>query len=103
MSRSPKRCHPETVLVLLLDIDLCHADGAVARVVVIVNQVLNNIYPYHGTVVQDIGPYPGLDGSIKSLYHGRLLFAFTGKVLDAVAFHQGLEVRVEEFLALLGL
>ena len=99
----PKKAHPETVFVFLLDIGRGHADGAVARCVVGVNQVLNDIYPAHGAAVRQICPYPGLDGLIKSLHHGRLLFAFTGKMLDTMAFHQGLEVRVEEFLTLVGL
>ena len=99
----PKMAHPETVLVLFLDIGRRHADGAVARVVVGVNQVLDDFYPAHGAAVRQICPYPGLDSPIKSLHHGRILFALTGKVLDTDAFHQGLEVRVEELLALVGL
>ena len=99
----PKNAHPETVLVFLLDIGRRHADGAVARVVVLVNQVLDDIYPAHGAVVRQICPYFGLESPIKSRYYGHLLFAFTGKVLNTVAFNQGLEVRVDEFLALVGL
>ena len=99
----PKKAHSETVLVFLLDIGRRHADGAVARVVVGVNQVLDVIYPAHGTAVRQICPYPGLDSPIKSLHNGRLLFALNGKVLDTVALYLGLEVRVEEFLALVGL
>ena len=98
----PKKAHPETVLVFLLDIGRRHADGAVARVVVGVNQVLDDIYPAHGAAVRQICQYPGFDSPIESLRHGRLLFALTGKLLNTVAFHQGLEFRVEEFLALLG-
>ena len=98
----PKKVHPETVFVLLLNINRQHADGAVPRVFLGVNQVLDDIYPAHGAAVRQICPYPGLDSPIKSLHHGRLLFALTGKVLDTVAFHQGLEVRVEELLVLVG-
>ena len=99
----PKKANLETVLVLLLDIGRRHADEAVARVVVGVNQVLDDIHPTHGAAVLQICPYPGLDIPIKSLHQGRLLLAFTGKVLNTVAFHQSLKVRVEEFLALVGL
>ena len=99
----PKKSHPETVLVLLFDIGRRPADGAVARVVLGVNQVLDDVYPAHGASVRQIYQYPGLDGLIESLYHGRLLVALTDKVLDTVAFHQGLEVRVEEFFAFVGL
>ena len=48
-------------------------------------------------------PYFGLDGSIESLYHGRLLLAFTSKVLNTVALHQGLDVRVIKRFAPVGL
>ena len=95
--------HTETVFVHLLDIGRRHANWAVARVVVNVNQVLDDIYPAHGAAVRQMWPYPGLEGSIESLIHFRLLFALTGKVLDTVGFHRGLEVRVEKFRALIGL
>ena len=72
-------------------------------VVVNVNQVLDNIHPAHSVAVRKICPYPGLDSAIKLLHHGRLLFAFTGKVLNTVVLHKGLEVRVEELLALVSL
>ena len=71
--------------------------------VVKVYQVLDDIHPTHGATIRQICPYPGLDGLIESLYHGRLLFAFTGKVLNTVAFNQGLTVRVEEFLTFVSL
>ena len=71
--------------------------------VVGVNQVLDDIHPAHSAAVRKICPYPGLDGSIESLYHGRLLLALSGKVLDTVALYQGLEVRVKELLAFVGL
>ena len=74
-----------------------------AQVVVGVNQVLDDIHPAHGAAVRQISPYPGLDGSVESLYHGRLLLALTGKVLDIVALYQGMEVRVDELLAFIGL
>ena len=99
----PKKAHPETVIVLFLDIGRRHAYGAVARVFVGVNQVLDDIYSAHGAGVRQICPYSGLDGPIESLHHGSFLFALTGKVLDTVTFHQGLEVRVEEFFSLVGL
>ena len=99
----PKEAHPESVLVLLLDIGQRHADGAVARVVVGVHQVLDDIHQTHGATVRQICPYPGLDGAVKSLHHGRLLLDLTGKVLNTVALHQGLKVRVKEHLALVGL
>ena len=73
-----KKVQPETVFVLLY-INRHHADGAVARMVVGVHQVLDNIYPAHGAGVRQICSYPHLDGSIESLYHGRFLFALTGK------------------------
>ena len=98
-----EEAHPETDLVLLLDIGRTHVDGAVARVVVGVNQVLDDIHPAHGAADRQLCPSPGLDGSVESLYHGRLLLALTGKVLDTVALHQGLEIQVEELLAFVGL
>ena len=99
----PKTAHPKPVLVLLIDIGRRHTDGAVVRVVLWVDQVLNDIHPTHGAAVGQICPYPGFYVPIESLHHGRRLFALTGKVLDTVAFHQGLKVRVEEFLTLVGL
>ena len=98
-----KQAHPKTVLVLLFDIGRRHADEAVARFVVGVNQVLDDIHLAHGAAVRQICPYPGFDGAVESLYHGRLLLAFTGKVLNTMALHKGLEIRVEELLALVGL
>ena len=98
-----EQAHLKTVLVIFFDIGRRYADGAVARVVVGVNQVLDDIHPAHGAAVRQICPYPGFDGAVESLYHGRFLLAFSGKVLNTVAFHQGLEVRVEEFFALVGL
>ena len=95
--------HPETVFDYLLDIGRFHADGAVARVVVPVNQVLDDIYPAHRAAVRQICPYPGHNGPIESFHHGRVFIALTGKVLDTVAFHQSLEIRVEEFFAFDGL
>ena len=83
-----------------MDIGRSHADGGVARVDVGVNQVLDDIHPAHGAAVRQIFSSPGLDGSVKSLYNGRLLFALTGKVLDTVALHQDLEVRVDDYLHL---
>ena len=97
---APEEAHPETVLVFLQNISRRNADGAVARIIVVINQVLYYITPTHGAPVRQICPYPGLDGPVKSLYHARLLLVFTGKVLDTVAFLQSLEVRVEELLAL---
>ena len=58
--------------------------------------MLDDIYLAHGAAIREICPYTGLDGSIKSLNYGRLLFAFTGKVLNNVAFNQSLYVQVEE-------
>ena len=92
--------HLETVLVLLLDIGRSHADGAMARVVVGVNQVLNDIYPAYSAAVRQICPYPGLDNAVESLYHGRLLLALTSKVLDTMALHKGIDILVEKLLAL---
>ena len=46
-----EEAHPETVLVLLLDIGRSHAVGAVTRVVVGVNQVLDDIHPAHSAAV----------------------------------------------------
>ena len=99
----PIETHPETVLILLLDIGRRHANGAMAQVVVSVNQVMDDIHSAHGAAVRQICPYFGLNGSVESLYHGRLLLDLTGKVLETVAFHQSLEVRVEELVALVGL
>ena len=76
-----------------------NADGAVARVVVGVHQVLDDIHPTHGAAVRQICPYPGHYGGVKSLHHGRLLLALTGKVLNTVLLHQGLKIRVKELLA----
>ena len=98
-----EQAQPTTVLIRFLGIGRSHADGAVTRVVVGVKQVLNVIYPEHGAAVRQICPSTGREGPIESLNHGRLLFAVTGKMLDPVEFHQGLEVRVKEFLALVGL
>ena len=98
-----EQAHSETVLVLLLNIGRIHTDRAVERVVVCVNQVLDDIHPAHSASVRQICPYPGLDGAVKSLYHGRLLLALTGNVLDTMALHKGLEIRVEELLAIVGL
>ena len=91
----PVQTHQKTVLVLLLDIGRHHADIAVARVVVGVHLVLDDIHPTHGAAVGQICLYPGLDGAIKSLYYGRLMHALTGKVLNTVALHQALKVRVK--------
>ena len=82
------------VLVLLLDIGRRHADGAVALVVLGVDHIMNDIHPTHGAAIRQKCPYPGFDGPIKSLHHGRLLFALTGKVLDTVSFHQNLKLLV---------
>ena len=71
--------------------------------VVGVNQVLDDIHLTYNAAVRQICLYPGLDGSDKSLYHGRLLLVLTGKVLDTVAFHQGLEVQIEKLLAFVDL
>ena len=81
----PERTHPESVLVLLLDIGRGHADGAVVRVVVGVHQVLDDVHLTHGAAVRQICPYPGINSAVKSVNHGRLLLAFTGKVLNTVA------------------
>ena len=97
------KAHPDTFLILLLDIGRHHADGALPRMVLSVNHVLDNIYSAHDAAVRQICPYPGLDCLIESLHHGRLLFALIGKVLDTVAFHQYLKFRVEELFDLVGL
>ena len=86
-----------------MDISRRHANGAVARVVESVYQVLNDIHPAHGATVRQICPYASLDGAVEPLHHGRLLLALTGKVLDTIALHQGLEVRVEELFPVVGL
>ena len=99
----PKEANPETVFIVLPDIGRSHADVAVAQVVVGIKQVLVDIYPAHGVAVRRICPYLAFDNPIESLSQGRLLFALTGKVLDTNAFHQGLEVRVDEYIALVGL
>ena len=96
----PKTAHSKTVFVLLLDIGRRHAGWAVARGFIGVNQFLNDIYRAQCAAVRQIWPYPNLDSLIKSLHHCRIVFALTGKVLNTVAFHQGLEVRVEELFAL---
>ena len=83
----PKMAHPDTVHGFLLDIGRRHADEAVTRVVVGVNQVLDDIYPAHAAAVRQIYPYPGLDGLIESLHYGSILFTLTGKVLNTVTFH----------------
>ena len=80
-----------------------HADGAVARMVVGVHQVLDDIHPTHGAMVRQKCLYAGLDVAGKSLHHGRLFLALTGKVLNTVALYQGLKVRVKELIALVGL
>ena len=82
----------ETVLVILFDIGRSHADGAVALVVVGVNQVLDVIHSAHGAAVRQICQYYSFDGAVESLYKGRHLIAFTGKVLDTVALHKGLKI-----------
>ena len=92
-----------SVLVLLLDKGRPHTDGAVVRVVVLVHQILDDVHQSHGAAVRQICPYPNFNGAVKSLHHGRLLLAFTGKVLDTVELHQSLKVRVTELLSLLGL
>ena len=99
----PEEAHHESVLFLLLDIGRRHADGAVVRVVVGVHQVLDDVHPTHGAAVRQICLYPGLDGAVKLLYHGRLLLALTGKALNTVALSQGLKSRVKELLAFVGL
>ena len=88
----PEKSHQETVLGLLLDICRSDADEAVARVVVGVDQVLDDIHPAHGAYVRQIYPYPGLDGAVESLYHGRLLLALIGKVVDTMALHKSLTI-----------
>ena len=98
-----EEAHPETVLVIFLDISRSHADGAVARVVVNVNQVLDDIHPPHGAAVRQLCPYPGLDTAVESLYHGHILLALTGKVLNTMALHQGLKIRIDELLAIVDL
>ena len=47
----PDKAHPETVFVLHLDIGQRHADKAMARFGVAVNQVMNDIYLAHGAAV----------------------------------------------------
>lgn len=64
---------------------------------------MNNTYSAPGAAVLQRWLYLRLDYMIKSPFHGRLLFTITIKVLDTVAFNQGLEIRVEEFLALVRL
>ena len=98
-----EKSHQETVLVLFLDIGRRNADKPIAWVVLGINKVLDDIYPAHGASVRQICPYPGLDGEVKLLYHSCLFFALTDKMLNTVALHQGVEIRVEEFLALVGL
>ena len=99
----PKMAQLESVFVLRLDIGRRHADGAVSRVVVGVDQVLDDVHPTHGASVRQICPYHGFDGAVKSLFHGCLLLAFTGKMLDTVTYYQGLKFRVNELIALVGL
>ena len=70
-----------------------------ARVIVCVNQVPNDIHLAHGAAVRQICQYPGLDGSVQSLDNGRLLLALTGKMLDTGAHYQSLKVRVKKILA----
>ena len=41
-------------------------------------------------------PYPILDCAVESLHHGYILLALIGKVLDAVAVHQGMDVLVRQ-------
>ena len=57
--------NPETAHVRLLDIGRSHADGAVARVIVGVNQVLNDIHPAHGAAVRQIFLYHSLDAAVE--------------------------------------
>ena len=99
----PEEAHPESIHLLPLDIGRRHADGAVARVVVGVDQVLDYIHLTHGATVRQMCPYSGLDGAVKSLHYGRLLLALIAKLLNTVALRQGLKVRVKELLALVGL
>ena len=73
-----EQAHRKAVFVFLMDIGWRHADEAVARVVVGVNQVLDDIYPPHGNAVNQICPYPSFDGLVESLYPGCLLLALTG-------------------------
>ena len=99
----PEEAQPNTVFVLLLDIGRRNADGAAAGVVVGINQVGNNIHPAHGAAVRQICSYFGLDCLFESLDHGRLLIAFTGKMLNTVAFHPVPKVRVDKRFALVGM
>ena len=59
-----KETHSETVFLCLLNIHRRHTYGAVARVVVNVNQILHDNHTAHGSSVQQICPYLCLDGSI---------------------------------------
>ena len=52
----PEEAHPETVLVILMDICRRHADRTAARVIVRVNQVLDDINPAHSAAVRQICP-----------------------------------------------
>ena len=71
--------------------------------VVSFNQVLDDIHPAHSAAVRKICLYPGLDCAIEALQDGRLLLAYTGKVLDTAVLHKGQKFRVENLLALVGL
>ena len=89
-----KKANPETVFVFILDIGRRHADEVVARVVSA--STMSWIMSAQSTVPRSVQClYHSLNGPIESLHHGRRSFALTGKVLDIVAFHQSLEVRVE--------
>ena len=75
----PEEAHPESVLVLLQDIGRRHADGVVARVVVRVHQVLDDINPTHGATVRQICQYSGLDNAVKWLLYVRFLLGLMTK------------------------
>ena len=98
----PKKAHPITVNVLLLNIGRRHADGEVARVVLGLNEVLDDILPTHGAALRQICPYPGFDNLIESLHNNRCFIERIGKVLDIVAVNQLQEVRVDKFLTYVG-
>ena len=85
------------------NIGLCHANIAVARVVVRSHTVLDDIYTADGATVRYISPYCNLDLAIEQLKYGSRQLAFTEKMLKIVAFHQVRKFKVEKLFSFVSL
>ena len=88
----PKKAHSNTILVFVLVINWLYSDKAMARIVVGVYQVLNDIHLAHNAALSQICLYLSLNGEIESLLSSSVLLAITGKVRDIMKLHPGLEV-----------